>query len=126
MPSKKRPQARRSKQPRAKHNRSTAVNISFSDRVFEAIKRAFDAVARMRREGLSLNADSDEAGTTPETVHKYLPAALRRSKTGRWRATKSDRYTRLLSLPGAHGPVTVPARGSDEARFASNYLASVK
>jgi hypothetical protein len=126
MPSKKRPRARRSKQPRATHNRSTAINIPFSDRVFEATKRAFDAIARMLRKGLSLSAASDEAGTTPETVHKYLPAALRRSKTGRWVATKSDRYVRLLSLPGAHGPVTVRARGSDEARFASNYLGSVK
>jgi hypothetical protein len=125
MPSKRRPQARRSKQPRAKHDRSTAINIPFSDRAFEAKKRAFDAIAKMRREGLSLSAASDEAGTTPETVHKYLPAALRRSKIDRWLATKSDRYIRLLSLPGAHGPVTVRARGSEEARFASNYLASL-
>ncbi|MGA9155422.1 MAG: hypothetical protein WB249_01350, partial [Candidatus Sulfotelmatobacter sp.] len=79
----------------------------------------------MRRVGLSLSAASDEAGTTPETVHKYLPAALRRSKIGRWLPTKSDRYVRLLSLPGAHGPVTVRARGSEEARMASNYLASL-
>ena len=126
MPSKRRPRARRSKQPRATRNRSTGINIPFPDRAFEAKKRAFDAIARMRREGLSLSAASDEAGTTPETIHKYLAAALRRSKVGRWVATKSDRYIRLLSLPGAHGPVVVRARGSDEARFASNYLASVK
>jgi hypothetical protein len=132
MPSKRRPQARRSKQPRATHNRSTAINIARgrkdsrpSDRAFEAKKRGFDAVARMRRDGLSLAAASREAGTTPATIRKYLPATLRRSKTGRWGATKSDRYIRLLSLPGAHGPVTVRAHGSEEARFASAYLASL-
>jgi hypothetical protein len=113
MPSKRRPQARRGRKPRAKHNKSTGINIPFSDRAFEAKKRAFEAIA------------SDEAGTTPETVHKYLPAALRRSKIRRWIATKSDRYVRLLSLPGAHGPVIVRACGSEEARLASNYLASL-
>src|SRR5260370_20356717 len=50
---------------------------------------------------------------------------MHRSKSGRWVATKSDRYVRLLSVPGPHGPVTVRARGSQEARFASAYLASL-
>jgi hypothetical protein len=132
MPSKRRPQARRSKQPRAKNHTSTRVNIPrrrgdnpSSDRSFEAKKRAFDAVARMRHDDLSLDAASREAGTTPATVRHYLPAALRRSKTGRWVTTKSDRYVRLLSLPGAHGPITVRARGSKEAQFASAYLSSL-
>src|SRR5271169_1077338 len=104
MARKRRPQAHRSKQPRATSNRSTAVNISqkrkdsaSSDQTFEAKKRAFDAVARMRRDGLSLAAASRDAGTTSATIRKYLPAALRRSKGGRWAATKSDRYVRLLS-----------------------------
>ena len=96
-----------------------------SDRAFEAKKRAFDAIARMRHDGLSPDAASREANTTPATIHKYLPAALRRSRTGRWIVTKSDRYVRVLSLPGPHGPVTVHARGSEEARFASAYLASL-
>ena len=96
-----------------------------SDRTFEATKRAFDAIAKMRHDGRSLSAASRDAGTTPATVKKYLPAALRKSKTGGWVATKSDRYVRKLSLPGPHGPVTVPARGSEEARFASAYLASL-
>ena len=96
-----------------------------SDRAFEAKQRAFHAVARMRHEGLSIEAASREEGTTSATVKKYLPAALRRSKSGRWTATKSDRYLRLLSLPGPHGPVIVRAHGSKEAQFASAYLASL-
>jgi hypothetical protein len=96
-----------------------------SDRAFEAKKRAFDAIARMRHDGLSPDAASREANTTIETIHKYLPAALRRSKTGRWFVTKSDRYSRPVRLPGAHGPVTEQARGSEEARLASAYLCSL-
>lgn len=98
---------------------------SLSDHAFETKKRAFEAVRAMRHDGLSLDAASADAGTTPATVKKYLSAALRRSKTGRWVATKSDRYTRFLSLPGPQGAVTVRARGSKEAEFASAYLASL-
>jgi hypothetical protein len=79
----------------------------------------------MRRDGVSIQQASREEGTTPATVKKYIPASLRRSKSGRWIATKSDRYLRLLSLPGPHGPVIVRARGSKEAQFASAYLASL-
>src|SRR5712691_2356227 len=86
--------------------RTRALHPS-SDRSFEAKTRAFDAIAKMRHDGFSLDAASREAGTTAATVRKYLPAALRQSKAGRWIATKSDRYIRLLSLPGPHGPVTV-------------------
>jgi hypothetical protein len=97
----------------------------FSDRAFEAKKRAFEAIAIMRRDGKLLGPASREAGTTPATVRKHLPAALRKSRTGHWVATKSDRYVRFVTLPGPHGPVTVRARGSEEARFASAYLASI-
>jgi len=96
-----------------------------SDRSYEAKQRAFHAVARTRHDHLSIEAASRDEGTTPATIKKYLPAALRRSKSGRWVATKSDRYVRLLSLPGPHGPVIVRARGSKEAQFASAYLASL-
>ena len=132
MPRKQKPRVRHARQPKATKDKSTAINISRSgrkkprsDREFEAQKRAFHAIARMRRDGLSLEAASREEGTTPATARKYLPAALRRSKSGHWVATKSDRYVRLITLPGAYGPVVVRARGSKEAQFASAYLASV-
>jgi hypothetical protein len=96
-----------------------------SDRAYEAKQRAFHAIATMRLKGLSIEDASRQEGTKPATVKKYLPAALRRSKSGRWVARKSDRYLRLLSLPGPHGPVMVRARGSKEAQFASAYLASL-
>jgi hypothetical protein len=97
-----------------------------SDRAFEAKQRSFHAIAGMRHDDLSLDAAAREEGTTIATVKKYLPATLRKSRTGHWVVTKSDNYVRLLSLPGPHGPVTVRVRGSKEAQFASAYLASVK
>jgi hypothetical protein len=131
MAKKRRPQARRRKQPRAAKHKSIIVNIprnrhdeQLSDRTFEAIVRSFHAVARMH-DGLSLEASCHEEGTTPATVKKHLPKALRRSKTGKWIARKNDPYVRALRLPGPHGPVTVFARGYSEAKLASNYLASL-
>jgi hypothetical protein len=121
--------ARQNKFPRNKRkDRSRAKQSSHnpsSDRAFEAKKRAFDAVAKMRHDNVSPDVASRQAGTTLATVRKYLPATLRKTRTGRWIVTKSDRYVRFLSLPGPHGPVTVRARGSGEARFASAYLASL-
>jgi len=97
-----------------------------SDRAFEAKKRSFHAIARMRHDDLSLDAAAHEEGTTIATIKKYLPATLRKTRTGRWVVTESDNYVRVVSLPGPHGPITVRARGSKEAQFASAYLASVK
>ena len=108
-----------------KRKAQTGSTHFLSDRAFETKKRAFDAIARMRHDGLSLDAASREAGTTPAAVRKRLPAALRRSKTGSWAATKSDPYVRFITLPSPHGPVTVRARGSEEVRFASAYLSSL-
>src|SRR5262249_49619502 len=69
------------------------------------------------REDISLARAAREEHVSPETVQKYLPAALRRSKSGQWFATKSDKYVRLLWLPSPHGFVPVRARGSEEANL---------
>jgi hypothetical protein len=112
--------------PRRKINRrSKRMKSEISDRSFEAKNRAFHVIARMRHDRLSLRDAAREENTTAATVRKLLPAALRRSKSGQWVATKSDHYVRFLSLPGAHGPVMVRARGSKQAQFGSAYLASL-
>jgi lambda repressor-like predicted transcriptional regulator len=112
--------------PKRKSKRhSKRMKSGISDRSFEAKNRAFHVIARMRHDGVSLRDAAREENTTGATVRKHLPRAFRRSKSGEWVVTKSDRYVRLLSLPGPHGPVTVSARGSKEAQFASVYLASL-
>jgi hypothetical protein len=117
---------RRSSSPKQARKAQTRTETQpVSDRSFEAKKRAFDAIARMRRFKVSIDAAAREAGTTSATVRKYLPAALRRSKSGRWEATKSDRYIRPVRLPDVFGPATVDARGFKQAQLASAYLASL-
>ena len=119
---------RRNSNPRNERKspaRSRALSSS-SDRSFEAKQRSFHAVARVRHDRLSPSQAAREEGTTLATIKKYLPATLRKTRTGRWVVTKSDTYVRVLSLPGPHGPVIVHAHGSKEAQFASSYLASLK
>ena len=99
--------------------------LDVSDRSFEARNRALHAIAKMRRESISLSQAAREEHVSPETVQKYLPAALRRSKSGQWFATKSDQYVRLVWLPSPNGFVPVRIRGSEEAKLASAYLASL-
>ena len=117
---------RQSSNPKkARRAQTRTETLPVSDRSFEAKKRAFDAIARMRRFKVSIDAAAREAGTTPGTVRKYLPAALRLSKSGRWEVTKSDRYIRPVRLPDVFGPATVDARGFKQAQLASAYLASL-
>jgi hypothetical protein len=103
--------------------RSNGVLPKF-DAQFETQKRTFHAIARMHG-GMSLDAACREEGTTPATVKKYVPRAIRRSKKGKWVLRKNDPYLRALRLPGLHGPVTVLARGYSEAKLGSTYLAAV-
>ena len=66
--------ARQNKVPRSKRSRTRQRNQDLSsDRAFEAKKRAFDAVAKMRHDKVSPDAASRPAGTTLATVRKYLP-----------------------------------------------------
>src|SRR5437870_5614230 len=74
---------------RSRADKLAPHSFSFSDRSFEARNRALHALARMRRETLSLWEAASTEETTPATVRKYFPAALRR-KSGKWVATKSD------------------------------------
>ena len=95
-----------------------------SDRAFETGKRTFAALALMH-DGLSLPKAAREAGTTTTTVLKHRPAALHKSKTGRWMVNKNDPYVRHVRIYGPLGVLTVRARGYKEAQLASNYLIAV-
>jgi hypothetical protein len=97
-----------------------------TDKQFQAKEKAFDVVAAARRNsGKSLGAIARETGTTVKTVRKYLPAALRKSRSGKWVVSKSDRYVRHVSLPGQYGHETVKAHGSKQAQLASAYWAAI-
>jgi hypothetical protein len=79
----------------------------------------------MRTKGVSLTRAAREAHTTPETVRKYVPQAIKKSKGGRYAATASDRLTRHVWLLTETGKVEVAVRGSRPAARVARYMAAV-
>ena len=140
MPSKRRPQARRARQPRAGRTRSTPINIAqsgqtskprpipisqLSERSFAARDRSLHALRDMRQ-GASPYQAARNNGVTVRTIKKYVGSALLQDRPGgRIRATKSDRYVRYLQIPGLHGPIEITAHGSKEASEVARYKAAV-
>lgn len=97
--------------------------IILSMRSQAARERALHVLAVMRRDpNLSLKHAARSQGVRPETVRKYFPSALKKS-TGRFRATKGDRFSATLYIPDAQGnSVAVETRSSQERKQVSQYL----
>jgi hypothetical protein len=85
--------------------------------------RALHVLAAMRRDPkLSLSRTARLEGIKPETVKKYVSSSLTKSG-GKFRATKSDRFSATLYLPDAHGKsVPIHTRSSKERTQVSRYL----
>jgi len=77
----------------------------------------------MRRDSnLSLTRAAKLQGVKRETVKKYFPSALKVS-SGKFRATKGDRYSATLYVPDVQGnSVPVRTRSSKEREQVSKYL----
>lgn len=60
-------------------------------------ERSLAALARMRREGVSLRAAARAEETDSKTVKRYVGSALLQEKRGRYRATPYDRIPRTLN-----------------------------
>jgi hypothetical protein len=90
-----------------------------------ARERALEALQLKRSEQLSLTAAARKAGTTVATVLKHVPKALRKTRSGRYEVTPSDRYTRHLWTLSPHGKVEVAVRGSRQAELLASYMAAV-
>lgn len=75
-----------------------------------AQRKAFDALALMRREGLTRNAAAKRVGTDPGTILRYVGTALERNGArGRYVAKPYDRIPRTIQhyVPGGSAWVTV-------------------
>lgn len=94
-----------------------------SARSYIARDRSVHVLAAMRADpSLSLSHAAKLEGVKPETVKKYFPSALKKSK-GRLRATKSDRYAVTLYVPDAQGNrVPVKTRSSRDREALGQYL----
>src|SRR5712692_9435146 len=93
---------RKTKQSSRVRQRNVPIT-SLPERSQSARDRAFHVVSAMRRDPkLSLTHAAKLEGVRPDTVKKYLPSALKKTD-GKFRATKSDRYTATLYVPDAQG-----------------------
>jgi hypothetical protein len=87
--------------------------------------RALDAISHMRSRGWSLREAARAAGTTPGTVKKYAPNALRRIEGDGYAATKSDRYARTLNFLSERGRVVVTVHDSRTASLIAKHWDAV-
>ena len=90
-----------------------------------ARERSLEVLQLMRSDGLSLTKAARKVGTTPSTARKHVASALRRTRSGRYEATPSDRYTRHLWTLTPEGKVEVTVRGSRQAELLASYMAAV-
>jgi len=113
---------RKQRQPHARRSRNLAIS-ALPERSQSARDRALHVLAAMRSDPrLSLTHAATLQGVKRETVKKYFPAALKRSR-GKFRATRTDRYVAALYIPDAHGnSVPVKTRSSKEREQLSQYL----
>src|SRR5208337_417125 len=137
MPSKRRSQALRGRKPRAgtsnsissisrpgrANKRRSAPALQLSERSYSARDRALHVLAAMRRDPkLSLTHAATLECVRPDTVKKYLPSALKKTD-GKFRPTKSDRYTATLYIPDAHGSaIAVKTHSSKKREQLGQYL----
>ena len=107
-----------------KTNKPRSIPITqLSERSSAARDRALHVLAAMRHDpNLSLTHAAKLQGVKRETVTKYFPSALKQTN-GKFRATKSDRYTATLYVPDAHGDsIPVKTRSSREREQLGQYL----
>jgi hypothetical protein len=90
-----------------------------------ARERALEAIDLKRSERISLTAAARKVATTVPTVLKHFPKALRKTPSGRYEVTSSDRYTRHLWMLTPEGKVEVAVRGSRQAVLVASYMAAV-
>jgi len=105
-------------------NRSRGLSpITLPVRSQEARDRALHVLSTMRQHSrISLASAANLQGVKPATVWKYFPSSLSKTK-GRFRVTKSDRYSATLYIPDVDGnSVPVRTRSSIQRKEVSEYL----
>jgi hypothetical protein len=91
----------------------------------EARYRALDALALMRRDGLSLGAAARQAHTTAAMVRRFAGAALDESRRP-VRARPWDRLPRQMRVLAAGGVVEVTVTSSQRASIVGHHWVAVR
>jgi hypothetical protein len=85
-------------------------------------QKALAALARMRRENLSLAKATRLEHIKPTTFLRYVGSAVHRSGPGKpWKPTKADRFGARMTVLTVQGPTTVFVRGSLERTRLARY-----
>jgi hypothetical protein len=88
--------------------------------------RALHALAKMRRDNLSLAEACRLEHIKPSTCLRNVGTAVRQDRPGgRYHAIAGDRFRRDLQIPTPLGPVAVPIYGSKNAKEISDYLNAI-
>lgn len=107
--------------------RASQNAIPRTEREAHARDRALAAVARMRRDNLSLRAAAKTEGTDPATVRRYAGSALKQARRGaRFRVTAYDRIARTLNLLTPQGTRAVTVRDSRTASRIAEYMNAIR
>jgi hypothetical protein len=115
------PANRRARTIRVRSKKSQSVALR-NRRDSEARIRALAALARMRRENLSLAQAARIEHIKPSTFLRYVGSAVHRSGPGKpWKPTKADRFSARMTVLTALGPTTVFVRGSRERTRLARY-----
>ena len=91
----------------------------------ETPHRVTAVLARMRKRGESLSQAARAEHSTPRTVKKFVGEQLRRSASGRYSPTRSDRLKREIYVFGADGYEPVTVGSSKQAKLASEHLIAI-
>lgn len=111
----------------AKHGapRTAAQYFSRPTRQRESLAKTAHVLSAMRSEGLSLRKASREVGISSQTVRRHAGAALRKTKSGIYKARASDRMLRVLVLPTPSGLAEIATRDSRVATMVGEYWNAV-
>lgn len=83
------------------------------------------AVLSQMRHGKSLAQAARLEHTTPRTVQRQLGKQLKRTRSGRYSASRADTLRRDLNILGREGYMPVMVRSSRQAELASQHLIAV-
>jgi hypothetical protein len=97
-----------------------------SEQAEQARTRALHALAKMRRDNLSLAEACRLEHIKPRTFLRHVGSAVQQDRPGgKYRAATGDRFRRDLQIPTALGPTAVPIHGSKKATEISQYLNAI-
>jgi hypothetical protein len=100
--------------------------FSRSKQFQEAWDSVGQVISKMRSGRISLRKASKEIGVDPSEVIKLGRSAIRKQKSGKYAARKTDRLLRILSVLTPEGRREIAVRGSHQASLLGKYWASVQ